>query len=287
VTWQRHHLSSANHTDTDINSKRFLRHGKKPIEIYVFIDPFSEVCWSLQTYLKKLAMEYGRFFTFRTIVSSQLSVLTREQLNSRIEYYASEEKSRSYSVSHPWITSLAMKAAELQGKKAGKCFLNRIQESLFLEKQNISELGVLLECASDAKLDMQEFEKDIFSNSAKNAFQCDLRLTNEMNVDHLPTMVFFNQMEEDHGIKVSGLYPYEVYELVLSEILSYHPIPSTKLPLEDFVNHFAAVGTKELAMIYDWPLDKTKREMKKLQFKQKVEMVPNDHGVYWKAIRFN
>lgn len=282
MTWQQHDLSSLNRTNTPNNYSSYLNYVKKPVEIYVFIDPFSEVCWSLQTFLKKLTMEYGRFFTFRTIVSSQLTVLGNERLYNKQKLNAIAENSTSYNVDEPWLASLAIKAAELQGKRAGKNFLNRLQESLFLEKKNICNLETLLECASEANIDMQEFEKDIFSTSAKKAYACDMRLTNEMNVDYFPTIVFFNQMVEEHGIKVSGLYPYEVYEQVLSETLQYQPIPSTKLPLEVFVNQYSIVSSKELATIYDWPIEKIKREMKKLQFKQKVEMVSSEYGAYWK-----
>lgn len=34
---------------------------KKPVEIYVFVDPLCPECWSLEPILKKLAIEYGRF----------------------------------------------------------------------------------------------------------------------------------------------------------------------------------------------------------------------------------
>ena len=78
-------------------------------------------------------------------------------------------------VSYPWIASLAIKAAELQGKKAGMVFLRKLQENLFLKKQNISDGDVLLQCAKEAKLDVEEFERDLFSGSAKKAYQCDLK----------------------------------------------------------------------------------------------------------------
>jgi len=144
---------------------------------------------------------------------------------------------------------------------------------------------VLLECAKDANLDLQEFEKDLFSSSAENAYKCDRRLTREMDVDHLPTMVFFNQFVEEHGIKVSGLYPYEIYELVLSEILQHNPIPSTKPSLEEFVTRYSLVGTKEISIVYDWTLQKAEKEMKKLQFKQKVERISGDYGGFWRAVK--
>lgn len=289
MTWQQPELPSSNHKHTPANYNSYIDHVKKPVEVYVFIDPFSEVCWSLQTYLKKLTIEYGRFFTVRPIVSSYLSILSNNNetftTNNSFRQLSIQENKENYSINHPWITSLAIKAAELQGKRAGKNYLNILQEKLFLEKQNISELEVLLDCAKEANLDMLEFENDIFSSSAKKAYQCDLRLTNEMDVEmnNLPTMVFFNQMVEEQGIKISGLYPYEIYELVLSEILRYQPIPSSKPSLEEFINRYSLVGTQEISIIYDWSLEKTRIEMKKLQFMQKVEMISNNHGTFWKT----
>lgn len=291
MSWQQPELPSSNHTSTSADYNGYIDYIKKPVEIYVFIDPFSEVCWSLQTYIKKLTIEYGRFFTTRPIVSGYLSLLNNDKKkvltrNNPLHACNIAECNNEYNtVTHPWNTSLALKAAELQGKRAGKKFLGKVQQKLFLEKQNISELEILLDCAREANLDMQEFEKDIFSSPAKKAYQCDLRLTNEMDVDNLPTMVFFNQMAEEHGIKVSGLYPYEIYELVLSEILRYQPIPSAKPPLEELIHHHTILGTKEVAIIYDWSITKTERELKKLQFMQKVEKVPSNYGVFWKAKR--
>src|SRR5699024_2053401 len=86
-------------------------------------------------------------------------------------------------VSSPWIASLAIKAAELQGKKAGRLFLRKVQENLFLMKQNISDEDVLWKCAKEANLDLDEFNNDLYSPSAKKAFQGDMKLTQEMEVD--------------------------------------------------------------------------------------------------------
>lgn len=271
---------STNHSSTSANYN-YIDSVQKPVEIYLFVDPFSEDCWSFQSHLKKLTLEYGRFFTVRAIVSGRFSVVSKRKVNETAS--AVHDAENNYKVTQPWITSLAIKASELQGKRAGKVFLRKLQEKLFIEKANISELDVLFTCARDANLDMQEFEKDIVSSSAKRAYQCDLRLTSEMDVDTVPTMVFFNQVVEEHGIKVSGLYPYEIYELVLSEILQYHPIPSAKPSLEELVRRSSFIGTEEIAIIYDWTETKTLKEMKKLKLKQKVDMVERSHKIYWKS----
>ena len=54
-------------------------------------------------------------------------------------------------------------------------------------------------------LDVTEFLSDIHSNSAAKAFQCDLKITSEMEVSEIPTLVFFNENIEEEGIKITGI----------------------------------------------------------------------------------
>ncbi|XGA32987.1 DsbA family protein [Virgibacillus sp. CBA3643] len=267
------------------------------MEIYVFVDPLCPECWSLEPYLKKLSIEYGRFFTIRPIVSGQLTTLNKEPFDKQRKLREIWEKTAKRTgmscdgdlwienpVSFPWVASLAIKAAELQGKKRGRIFLRRVQENLFLKKQNISEEDVLIQCAKEAKLDISEFQEDLYSESAKKALQLDLKLTREMEVDYIPTIVFFNESIEQEGIKISGLYPYDIYVLVLAEMLQKEPIPSEKPPLEDFLSFYGVVGNKEISVVYDWTHAKTEKEMKKLQLAQKVERIPVKYGSFWKYI---
>lgn len=296
MSWNQTELTSSNHTNTSVNYS-YIDIVQKPIEIFVFIDPLCAECWSLEPYLKKLSVEYGRFFTIRQIVSGQLRALNTDSFDKPRKLKDMWERTAKRTgmscdgdlwienpVSYPWIASLAIKAAELQGKKSGMLFLRKLQENLFLKKQNISDGDVLLQCAKEAKLDVEEFERDLFSTSAKKAYQCDLKLTREMEVDYIPTIVFFNQVVEEEGIKISGLYPYEIYELVLKEMLQRTPIPSVKPPLETFLEYYEVVGSKEISVVYDWSLAKTEKEMKKLQFQQVVEKIPAKYGSFWKYI---
>lgn len=296
MSLNQYELKRSNLTNTS-HQYSFFDFVQKPIEIYVFIDPLCPECWSLEPYLKKLSIEYGRFFTIRPITSGHLSKLNKDQFDEPRKLKEIWERTAKRTgmscdgdlwienpISFPWIASLAIKAAELQGKKAGRVYLRKMQENLFLKKQNISDEKVLFRCAEESNLDMQEFKRDLYSASAKKAFQCDLKLTQEMDVDYIPTIVFFNQLIEEQGIKISGLYPYDIYVLVLKEILQKDPIPSEKPPLEDFMAFYEVVGNKEISVVYDWSPAKTEREMKKLQLKQKVEKIPVKYGSFWRYI---
>ncbi|WP_156288890.1 ClpXP adapter SpxH family protein [Oceanobacillus salinisoli] len=289
MSWDQTGLRKSNKSSTSENRDYLENHNPKPIEMYVFIDPLCPECWYFEPYLKKLTLEYGRFFTTQPIVSISMnrenfckSIKLKDPWTKTKQTKINFDTQLEKSISNPWMVSLAIKAAEIQGKKAGKAFLRKIQEYLFLRRLDISKEHILMEIAQEANLDMEEFEEDLYSTSAKKAFQCDVHLTHEMEIDDTPTIVFFNHSKDEQGIKIAGLYPYEVYEFILQETLKINPIPSEKPPLEEFLKKYDIVGSKEISIVYDWSLAKTEKEMKKLQFRQKVDRIHEKQGTYWK-----
>lgn len=268
---------------------------KKPLEIYMFVDPLCPECWALEPIIKKLQIEYGKYFSIRHILSGRLATLNMGR-KKRYETIAELwEKTASRTgmscdgnlwfenpVSSPYLASIAIKSAELQGKKKGIGFLRKLQEVLFLEKQNVSNFDVLKNCARNVGLDVEEFVTDIHSETAAKAFQCDLKITNEMDVQEIPTLVFFNSNIEEEGIKITGLYPYEVYVQILEEMLSEKPEPAQPPSLETFLKQYKMVASKEVAVVYDLTIAQAEKEMKKLLLKQKVEQIPAKYGMFWR-----
>ncbi|WML50532.1 ClpXP adapter SpxH family protein [Neobacillus sp. PS3-34] len=274
-------------------------HGneKKPIEIYIFVDPLCPECWALEPILKKLQIEYGRYFSIRHILSGRLAMLNMGKKNKYENIADLWEKTASRSgmscdgslwfenpVSSPHIASIAIKAAELQGRRAGLRFLRKLQEVMFLDKQNISSFDVLKNCARSIGLDVEEFITDIHSDSAAKAFQCDLKITSEMDVKEIPTLVYFNENAEEEGIKIAGTYPYEVYVQILEEMLMEKPLKAPHPPLESFLKYFRFVASKEIAVVYNMSISQVEREMKKLLLKQQVEQIHAKHGSFWRYI---
>lgn len=270
---------------------------KKPIEIYMFIDPLCPECWALEPILKKLQIEYGRYFSIKHVLSGRISNLNLSKKKHYEEMAQVWEKTASRSgmscdgslwlenpIASPHIVSIALKAAELQGRRAGIRFLRKLQELLFLEKQNISNFEVLKDSARSLGLDVEEFISDIHSESAAKAFQCDLKITSEMDVQEIPTLVFFNENVEDEGIKITGSYPYEVYVQILKEMLSKEPVQSQPPPLEAFMKFFKLVASKEIAVVYNMSISQVEREMKKLLLLQKVEQLPAKYGTFWRYL---
>lgn len=270
--------------------------SKKPLEIYVFIDPLCPECWALEPVLKKLRLEYGVYFRLRHVLIGKLSNLNDipKKRESIADYWEKTASRTGMScdgslwienpITSPYIVSIAIKAAELQGKKQGLRFLRKVQELVFLEKRNISDIQILVDCAKGASIDVDEFLHDIHSESAAKAFQCDLKITSEMEVTESPSLVFFNEHIEDEGLKISGLYSYDIYVQVLQEMLGKEPSPLPLPPLEEFLKYFGFVASKEIAVVYDLPVHEAEKELKKLVLQQKVRKIEGKHGSFWKYI---
>lgn len=253
----------------------------KPMEIYLFIDPFCAECWSLSPIINKLQIEYGDYFTLKYVLCGNLSVWNRRSgnLGKKNITYQYQNEQCSYT---PHLAAISIKAAELQGKKAGIRFIRRLQELLFVENADITDINVIQQCAKHVGLDLEEFIRDVYSQSSANAFQCDLKISSEMEVNEMPAMVFFNENIEDEGLKITGLYSYDIYVQLLTEMLERFPKPAEKPPLELFLTNHPIMASKDLALIYDVPIQQIEKQMKKLQLQQKVQKIHAKNGSFWK-----
>ena len=249
----------------------------KPIEMYLFLDPLCSVCWDMQPILRKLQVEYGQYFTIRTVLSTRLN-----NLNTTC-HLSEQEKKYKYAIQeHAVLPSIAVKAAEFQGKKAAQRFLDKIQEYLFLQTKNITSYEALKELASEAQLDLEEFTQDFQSKDCARSFQSDLSIAREMEVSSFPTIVFFNENIEDEGIKVSGIYPYNIYVQILQEMLYDIPKKQTPPRLEKLIERFNSVTTSEVADYYNLTEQQAECELKKLLLLQKIERIKLPNLVLWR-----
>lgn len=241
----------------------------KPIEIYAFIDPLCHSCFDLQPILRKLQVEYEKYFTLRIVLSTQLATLNSKDI-------------KVDELTHPALPSIAVKAAELQGKRAGIRFLQKLQEHVFLDTKNVTSYQMLMDIANKANLDMEEFEADIKSKEATHAFQCDLYISREMDVTEVPSIVFFNERIEDEGLKVGGVYSYEVYKKILEEMVDEQIVPQDPPDLDDLFKRYNTLSTLEIAAIYGVTNYAAERELKKRTLLQQLERIPAAHTIHWR-----
>lgn len=267
---------------------------KKPIEIYAFTDPLCHDCLAIEPTLKKLQIEYGRYFKIRHIISGNLCTLSDTKKKKAISLADAWKRNMARSsfegdahdVPLPpgYLPALAIKAAELQGHKHGVRYLRQLQEKLFVEEQDIHDKKTMIEVANAINLDVDEFKRDLHSHAAIKAFQCDLNISEEMEVDEMPALVFFNHHSDEEGIKISGHYEYDIYVDILSQLLQKKMKPSSHPSIEEFIQFFKFVTTKEIEVVYNLTAKEVERIMKPFLIKQKVERVPAKLGTIWRYI---
>lgn len=273
-------------------------HPDKPLEIYMFVDPLCPECWALEPIIKKLQIEYGRLFTLKHIISGRLATMNVSKRKSPEKLAQAWEKTACRTgmscdgdvwmqniLSTPYSASLAIKAAELQGRRAGLRYLRKLQELLFIESQNVSDEKKLIQIAEEVGLDVDEFKQDLHSQSPAKALQCDLKITAEMDVQEIPTLAFFSGNVEEEGVKITGIYSYDLYVNVLLEMVGRIGIkPSHVPPLKIFLQHYKFVATAEVAAVYNLTMTEVEKELKKLVLSQNVERVQAKHGTFWRYL---
>ncbi|MFJ6211241.1 DsbA family protein [Lysinibacillus sp. NPDC092081] len=249
----------------------------KPIELYIFVDPLCQEAFNMQAILRRLQLEYNHYFTWRLVLSTELASLNC--LSTRVKGCVSGIE---LDINHPVLPSIAIKAAELQGKRAGARYLSKLQEYVLLNKQDVNSYATLLKIAEEVQLDMNEFSADFGSKEAARAFQSDLYIKREMEVDEVPSIVFFNECIEDEGLKVSGSYSYEVYEHILQEMMDEQLVRQPLPTIETLFTKFHTLSTNEVAFIYSLTEQTAERELKKRMLQQKIERIQTDHDTLWR-----
>lgn len=249
----------------------------KPVELYIFIDPLCPKAFAMKGILRKLQLQYEHYFTWRYVLSTELSALN--SVSNRMKGCLNGV---DLDIAHPVLPSIAVKAAELQGKRAGSHYLTKLQQYAALQTKNVNSHATLLQIAEEIGLDMAEFAIDFGSKEAARAFQCDLYITREMDVDEVPSVVFFNECIEDEGLKVSGSYHYEVYEHILQEMIGEQLVSQPLPPLEEVFKRYETLTTAEIAEIFSLDFAVAERELKKRMLQQKVERIITDDMTLWR-----
>lgn len=251
--------------------------NNKPIELYIFIDPLCQTALQIQSILKRLQIEYDHYFSWRFILSTKLASLNCLHRKTKGCFTGVE-----VDITHPALPSIAIKAAEMQGKKSAARYMLKLQEHALLETKDITSYNALVEIAEQSNLDVDEFKKDFCSKETARAFQSDLYIAREMEVDELPSIVFFNECIEDEGLKISGTYSYEVYVQILKEILDEEIISKPLPTYDELFERFQTFTTKEVSEIYRISEKEAERELKKRMLQQKVERLSKDDITLWR-----
>ncbi len=271
-----------------------LSSPKKPVKIVYFTDPICSSCWGIEPQLRKLKLEYGDYFEIDYHMGGLLpswAVYSSGGINKPSDVAAHwEEAGDHYEMpidGDVWFEdpfdssyppSIAVKAAELQGKEKGVSFMRRLREMLFLEKKNITKWEHLQQSAREVGLDTFQFKAD-YEGKANKLFQEDLNLGKQLGVRGFPTL-FFTDANNNQAL-VYGFRPYEDYVNTIKKIV---PDAQRKQydqsPLGVF-SFFNTLMTKEFAVLTDNNIEDADRILNGLLDEGKISNFKSKNGMLW------
>ena len=117
----------------------------------MFIDPLCPECWALEPILKKLQIEYGQYFPIKHVLSGRSAIKFGKKKNFE-NIAKSGRKQQADQECHVMgvfglriqsillTVSIALKAAELQGRRAGLRFLENSRRCIFRKTKYFENL---------------------------------------------------------------------------------------------------------------------------------------------------
>lgn len=88
-----------------------------------------------------------------------------------------------------------------------------------IPKRDIITEKMICDCIKNAGLDYDVFKEDLQKNKLTESLKVDLHIAREMEIEHSPSLVFFNEDVHEEGLKVEGLYPYHIYTYIINELM--------------------------------------------------------------------
>ncbi len=180
-----------------------------------------------------------------------------------------------------WPACIAVKAAELRGREAGRRYLRALREAWCLDGRGIHRTGVQLEVASESGLDADAFGKALEDGSARAAFQTDREACERLEVTGFPT---FELGRGDTSARLNGWQPWEVFEDMLRKVdpdLVAKTLDLTETSVVGILRRFPRCTTREVAAILGVTDDDAELLLEELEGAGKVDSRRVGNGLVW------
>lgn len=160
-------------------------------EVYLFVNPLGHVCYSAEQELLKVVDRVATQIDVHILPFHNQNLV--ERFMGQLGLAKSDLKQRNTIFQAIYHSSLAYKAASLQGKKLGRHYLMRMQESV---QGNILKFNndFAINLAKEVGLDVEIFQHDMQSDFIKQLFFKDQQIALEMHVKQAPALVIFEYL---------------------------------------------------------------------------------------------
>lgn len=266
---------------------------QKTIRVLYFTDPICSSCWGIEPQLRKLKLAYGEAIEIEYRMGGLLPDWS----------YNSGGISKPSDVAHHWDEvssyyempidgdiwledplmssyppSIAFKAAQIQSDKKAILFLRRIREMVFLEKKNITKWAFLESAALEVGLNSEKMKTDC-EGKAKDLFQEDLALAQQLGVRGFPTLFFSDNLNNQS--KVYGAKPYSVFEnsiLTLAPKILKNNYETTPKALFE---HYSTLTNKEFSILSDNTMAASEQILNTLFEQKLLQKIATKNGILW------
>lgn len=174
---------------------------KNLIEVFLFVNPLGSECYETEKTILTFSDERDENVRVRFIPLLNFHTMGKHIEHQEKNGVSLEIRNKHYTESYQ--TCLAFQAASMQGKKKGRKFLLELQKAVVELKNNFSK-KIVLEAASNAKLDIETFEEDLASDLVKRSFVNDQKLAQEMSVREAPSCVIFQNTDREYGYRIES-----------------------------------------------------------------------------------
>lgn len=148
---------------------------------------------------------------------------------------------------------IAVKAAQLQGERAGERYLRRLREVALLEGRNIARQEVLLAAAADVAvertggdvLDLTRFQADLDGPRALDCFREDIKDARYRDIGRFPTMIL--RHAAGPAVIVVGYRPYQALREALGRLRPDLPPGQPIKDIPAFIAFWGSATAQEVA----------------------------------------
>ena len=278
----------------EVSQKNDMQASETSLRMVYFTDPICSSCWGIEPQLRKLKLEFGDSLDIEYRMGGLLPDWNYSGggINGPKDVAAHwDEASLHYDMpidgdvwledplSSSFPPSIAFKAAQMQDNEKAAWFFRTLKEMLFLEKKNIAKWEVLAAAAEKAELDVTQLKAD-FEGKAKELFEEDLKLAQELGVRGFPTIFFFDQ--SGNRERVYGSKAYAFYE---TAILKLNPSANKKEYRKDWetlFGNFKSLTAREFAELSGTPREDSEILLDELTEKGSLEKITSKNGSLWK-----
>ncbi len=266
----------------------------KLIKVIYFTDPICSSCWGIEPQLRKLKLEYGSILDVEYRMGGLLPDWSYNSGGiSKPADVATHWDEASLYYNMPidgdvWLEdpmhssyppSIAFKAAQMQDEEKAVRFLRELREMLFLQKKNIAKWENMAIASEKAGLNTDQLKQD-YEGKAKERFNEDLELAQELGVRGFPTMFFVDSSGKKE--RVFGSKPYSVYENAIAKL---HPSAS-KNPYEtdwsSLFSTYATLTSREFSELSGVTRKDSDTFLQKLYETGQLQKLETKNGVLWK-----